>query len=328
MNEEIEATQPEDDDIKAHIAEQLEAVETVDEPAEVPEETAEAKEARLRDEKGRFAAKQEEEQAQPETEEQYQARLNGYSKEEREVLAKLPPDVQKIIDAREEKFHRGIDPYRSSHAFAQNIAKNLAPDAQFLQQYNITPADWIDRLVTTERQLRTGDAATKLRLIQGLANDYGIDLQHISQVPFDPNAYQMQQRLQEYERKLQNHQASTQSAEVAQAAEYIQQFGANREYFDQLRPVMADLLDKGLATDLNEAYEKAIRLDNGVFEKWQAAQLEQRQRQELERANHAAKTAKAAAVSVKSGAPLGRTALPEPANTRDAVAQAFAQHGY
>ena len=325
MTDEIESTQTEKEtDIKAQIASQLDAIDPVDTP-EV--ETAEAKAERQRDEKGRFAAKQQEQAEQVEQPEQYQARLNGYSKEEREALSKLPPEVQKIIDAREEKFHRGLDPYRASHQFAQNLAKNLAPDAQFLQQYNVSPAEWIDRLITTERQLRTGDPATKLRLLQGLASDYGIDLQHVSQVPFDPNTYRMQQQLQQYERQIQNHQASSQSAEVAQAADYIQQFGATREYFDQLRPVMADLLDKGLASNLDEAYEKAIRLDNGVFEKWQASQLDQRHRNELEKANQAAKTAKGAAVSVKGGAPLGRTAMPAPANTRDAVADAFARLG-
>lgn len=312
QSEEAEPVETGEVDIKDTIAEQLDKA----------EQTA-------TEEKPAIEANKEEAETQPEAEaqEEYKPRFNGYTNHEREVLAKLPADVQKIIDAREEKFHRGVDQFRGGYQAAQAISKTLAPDAQLLQQYNITPVEWINRLVTAERQLRTSDPATKLRTLQGLANDYGIDLQHVSQVPFDQTAYQLQQHNQALQQRLELAQASTQSAEVAQAVEFINEFGASHEYFDELRPIMADLLDKGLAGDLNEAYEKAKRLEPTVFEKWQNSQFERKQQEQAERANQAAKTAKAAAVSLKGGAPIGRSSLPTPATTQDAVRQAMEQLG-
>ena len=89
---------------------------------------------------------------------------------------------------------------------------------------------------------------------------------------------------------------------------------------------MADLLERGFANDLDDAYAKAIRLDDNVFNKTVAQQQSGVNRQNLVQANQAAQAAKAAAVSVK-GAPAGVTRSVMPASTEDAVRQAMRLHG-
>jgi hypothetical protein len=61
------------------------------------------------------------EETEAPAEPEYTAKFNGYKPEEAEVLKKLPVDVQKIIDAREEKFHSGIEGYRERAEFAKTI---------------------------------------------------------------------------------------------------------------------------------------------------------------------------------------------------------------
>jgi hypothetical protein len=115
-------------------------------------------------------------------------------------------------------------------------------------------------------------------------------------------------------------------AEEANLGQTIEQFADGKEYFEDVRGTMADLLDRGLAKDLDDAYTKALRLNDDVFGKWQASQHANTDRQRLEQANQAAKAAKASAVSVK-GSPTGVTRAPEPKTTEEAVRQAMAASG-
>jgi hypothetical protein len=278
------------------------------------------------------ADKEPEKVEEPETKEEppaeeYKAKLNGYDNQAREVLSKLPADVQKIIDAREEKFHKGIEGYKQAANFAQNVGKILAPDVQYLQQYNITPDQFLTRLVTAERQLRSNDPRVKLNAAHAIMQDYGVDLGMLTQTQYDPKLQQLQNENMHYRSYLEQAQASRQSAEVDQAREMISEFGQSREFFDQLKPVMADLLDKGLATTLDEAYAKAIRLDETVFQQYQAKQLEELKKQDSLKANQAAQAAKAAAVSVRGGSPSGISHAQTPANTQEAVRFAMEQLG-
>jgi len=57
--------------------------------------------------------------------------------------------------------------------------------------------------------------------------------------------------------------------EDVQLNQSIEQFAQQHEYFDDVRETMADLLDKGLATTLDDAYVKAVRLNDDVFAKAQ-----------------------------------------------------------
>lgn len=325
MTEEIEATQPENEpDIRDVISD---AIDQIEQPEQ---ETEEQKAERLRDEKGRFAPKASEPETQPEAapeEPAYQPKLNGYTAEAREVLSKLPPDVQKLIDEREEKFHRGIDVYRDKAQFADQVNKIISQDADYLRQYNVTPDQFLSRLVSVERQLRSNDPRVRIQALQGIAHDYGIKPEVLSQVPFDPYAYQLQQQNQFYRDQIEQTRASTQMAEVEQIKGTLAEFAQSHPYFDDVRTIMADLIDKGLASDIEEAYAKAIRFDDNVFQKYQASQLEEMKRQELEKANQAAKAAKAVNVQVKSGSPAGISRPGTYDTVHDAAKAAFEQLG-
>ena len=106
-------------------------------------------------------------------------------------------------------------------------------------------------------------------------------------------------------------------AEEAQLGQTIEQFAQTHEYFDEVRETMADLLDKGLASDLNDAYTKSLS--------WRP-DLQVKPANQLQRANNAAKAAKAAAVQVK-GSPVGGMKPTEAKSTEEAVRNAMAALG-
>jgi hypothetical protein len=87
----------------------------------------------------------------------------------------------------------------------------------------------------------------------------------------------------------------------------INNFASKAEYFEEARPTMIQLLQSGVAGTLEEAYEKAIRLNDDLFQQTQQRSQAEAAAQKSLSANRAAKAAKAAAVSVKSSTPGTKT---------------------
>jgi hypothetical protein len=234
-------------------------------------------------------------------------------------MSKLPENVQKHIIERQDQFHKGLEQYKEAANYAKSIDKAISPYKEYLGQLGVSPEVAFPNLLKTERTLRIGSPAEKVEMFQKLAHDYGIDLRALADVPFDPQLAQYKQQLEWTQNQLQASQDFRQSHEDAQILGSIEEFGARHEFFDDVRNDMADLLEKGLAQSLDEAYAKAVRMNEAVFNKSMA-------RTNLNNADQAAKAAKAAAVSVK-GSPVGVKNQSAPKTTEDAVRWAMAQHG-
>ena len=102
----------------------------------------------------------------------------------------------------------------------------------------------------------------------------------------------------------------------------INNFAMKAEHFEEARPVMITLLQSGVASTLDEAYEKAIRLDDNLYQQVQQGRQSQVDTQQKVAANNAAKKARAAAVSVRSAAP-GATTATKAQDRRSMLAEQF-----
>ena len=315
------------DDIRSVIAAEMDKHEAAE--AEKDEEPVKAEN---RDEKGKFK-KAESNSVEPAQEtneasgvEESKPARNpwaSWKKEAQTALSQLPPETQRMIQEREEQFHKGIEQYKQDAFQGRSLNKALAPHMEYLNQVGVAPEQAISTLIQAEKLLRTSDPQTKANMFMKLAHDYGIDVNSLTQTPFDPYKYQLEQQLAQQQAALMQIQQSRQIAEEAQLGQTIEQFAQTHEYFDEVRETMADLLDKGLASDLNDAYTKAIRLNDDVFSRTtqNSGQVNQ-----VQRANNAAKAAKAAAVQVK-GSPAGGMKPTEARTTEEAVRNAMAQLG-
>ena len=250
----------------------------------------------------------------------------SWKKDAQEKLNKLPKDVQDVILERQEQFHKGIEQYKEAANYAKIIDKSIAPYKEYMQSLGVTPEVAFPNLLKTEYTLRMGSPQDKLEMLQKLAHDYQIPIEALASVPFDPEIARLKSQLDYTRAQLEASNSFRQSHEDTQIQSHIDQFAEGREFFEDARLLMADLLDRGLATDLDDAYDKAIRLDANLFNKVQQAQALQAQKSSLAQANQAAKAAKAAAVSVK-GSPVGVKTQATPASTEDAVRMAMRQHG-
>ena len=247
----------------------------------------------------------------------------SWKKEAQSALSQLPPETQKLIQEREEQFHKGIEQYKQDAYQGRAMNKALAPHMEYLNQVGVTPEQAIPALIQAERVLRTADPQSKAQMFMKLAHDYGIDVNSLTNTYFDPYKYQQEQQLFALQSELAQIKQSRQIAEEAQLGQTIEQFAQTHEYFDEVRETMADLLDKGLASDLNDAYSKAVRLNDDVFSRTTQQSVTANP---IQRANNAAKAAKAAAVQVK-GSPTGGLKATEAKSTEEAVRNAMAALG-
>ena len=112
------------------------------------------------------------------------------------------------------------------------------------------------------------------------------------------------------------------NAQNAAMLNEINAFANKAEHFEEARPTMISLLQGGLAESLEEAYDKAIRLDPELFERIQQAQQAQAEAKKSAELNRAAKAARAAAVSVRSSTP-GINTAPKAQDRRTLLAEQF-----
>lgn len=305
-------------DIVAREFEKLEQAETEQSENEAQNKPAQAEEQA---EKPDVAQESPSEANQPKTEQERNP-FAAWKKPAQEALRALPPETQQYIVEREQQFHKGIQQYKEDAQKGRSLGNAIAPHLEYLQQLQVAPEVAISKLIAVEKTLRTSDPQTKAKEFVRLAHDYGIDLNSLTNVQFDPYHHNLEQRLAQQQAALEQITQSRQMAEQAQLGQTIEQFAQTHEHFDEVRETMADLLDKGFASDLNDAYAKAVRLNDDVFSRVnQPAQVNP-----IQRANEAAKAAKASAVSVK-GSPTGVTRSPEPKTTEDAVRHAMAALG-
>jgi len=241
-------------------------------------------------------------------------------------LEKLPENVQKYIIERQDQFHKGIEQYKEAATFAKTIDKSIAPYKEYMANLNVTPDVAFQNLLKTEHTLRMGSPQDKAEMMLKLAHDYQIDLGQLASVPYDPTVHNLKAQLDYTKSQLEASNNFRQSQEDGQIQSAIEEFAQTHEHFTEVQATMADLLERGFATDLDDAYAKAIRLDDNVFQKAQAQQQTSSVRQSLAQADQAAKAAKAVAVSVK-GSPAGVNKSYTPTTTEEAVRLAMSQLG-
>lgn len=306
-----------DDTIRATLAEINARYEL---EADEPEETAEERAERVRDEKGRFAAKQQEE-TQPETPPEVEpveepvlspeVQRLGLRKEEAAEWAKASPVLQQALLRRSEEMHKGLEQYRGAAQFAQKIAQAFQPYEHTLQQLGVSHEVAVSRLLEADNTLRYGSPEQKAHALASLAYQYGIDIGQVQATPApDPQVHALQSELNQLRGIINDFQRTQQEREQGTLNSEIAKFAEGREHFEQVREDMAALLQAGRAKDLSDAYEQAVWANPQT----RAAMLAKQQAEvaakvEAERKAQEAKKANAVNVprrgSVPAGAPTG-----------------------
>ena len=291
------------------------------------------KTSRPRDESGKFTKSQPEAdvqeiealEAQDEEKPAVKPRPSSWKKDYEEHWGKLDPQLQDYIQQREADYAKGVSTYKNQWDQAAPILESLNQFQPLLRQYGVAPQQWITQLGNAHASLVTGTPEQKMQIFQQLANDYGVNLGSITgQTGYDPQFSSLAQELNQIKNQWGQFQQQQEAMEQTQLRSEIDSFKADKHYFEEVRETMAGLLQSGMADDLQSAYDKAIRLNDDVFQKIQSEQT--RTSEAAQREKVAA--AKAKVLSPKSTTPTGSatSGSKTASSTREAIMAAMEQH--
>lgn len=328
---EIEAVNT--DERRNLLAEQLDKAEVVETPEPVVE-TAEEKAAkvdaagRVHGPDGKFAPKAADKpaegaiQAAPTEEPAWKKPVQSWKKEYHEHWTKLDPKVQEYIHQRESEMRAGVEQSIPKIRAYDQIAKVIQP---FMQNVQVAAGGDVPKaihgLMEADHILRHSPPEQKKAYLYKLAQAYGIPLGDTSDAPqVSPEIFQVRQELAAMKAERDAERKAKEDAEQTALLSDIQKFSSTHEHYEAAKPTMIQLLQSGVAMDLEDAYEKAIRLNDDLFKSQQAAQQAAAEAERIKTKDGAAKAARSAAVSVRTSTPGSNTA-PKAQDRRSMLAE-------
>ena len=239
--------------------------------------------------------------------------------------------LAKYSNQREAEYKKGVSTYKAEADNAKSLVEAIAPFVPEMQKQNIHPAAWINNLGRAHMVLTSAPYEQKVQLFHRLAQDYGIQLGESvapTQQYQDPQSYALSQQLAALQNEVQQVRGWKEQQEQARLMAEIEKVRSNVEkfpHFEVVREDMAQLLERGLAQDLETAYAKAVRMNDEVFKLEQERLLNQAKK-EASKAQQVAK-AKAAAVSPKSVTPSGVVNKVDAKDRRSLIAAQMGEMG-
>ena len=314
-------------------------------PAEAP---LEVKDDRPRGPDGKFIAKTTElveVEVKPEPEAQVELAPpvqrpkppSSWKKDYHAHWEKLEPQVAEYINQRESEYAKGVSTYKQEYDRLAPIGEAIAPFLPDLQQHNIDPGRWISQLGNAHKVLATAPPEQKLGMFLKLANDYQVPLQQLFTQGQDGKVY-FNPQVQPYQPQApQVDVASIVEQKIAEvfSKQQIQGFGTEKDgagqllhpHYETVRETMAQLLDAGLANDLDSAYEAALRHPRhaDIFDSMLKQRQEADAAEKAKKAAELARSARRSAVSPRTATPSG-TPAGDKKGIRSHIEAAFDQH--
>ena len=214
------------------------------------------------------------EEAKPPEENASQVQATGapktWSKEALAEWATLPPRAQQEILKREDDFLKGITMYKDKAEIGSRYEQVVDPYRPILAAESIDPVQMFQSFAANHYILSRGTEAQKLELAANMIAGYQIDFNKLISFvgdritePSDPRVTALEQEIA----ALKQGQTSRQQQETAQIQQRlsseIETFAADpaNQYFSELVDDIAKLFEAGQATDLKEAYDKAVYMN-------------------------------------------------------------------
>jgi len=235
----------------------------------------------------------------------------SWIKEHHEDWAAASPRLQEYAWQREEQMRAGVEPLISKAQYADEMERVIQPYLNTIHGLGIKPSEAISGLLQADNILRNGSPEEKEYYFAQLREQYGMGAANqggVQQAPQHDIVYGLRNELNSVRGEMQQWKQEKEAESSKIMNGEIDSFSQKKEYFEELRPAMIQLLQGGMANTLDEAYDKALRLDADLYDRQSQALQVSAKVQKIGLVDKAAKAAKAAAVSVKSSTPGVATA--------------------
>lgn len=241
----------------------------------------------------------------------------NWSEDVRSKFKDLPRDAQEYMLKRDKEmtadYTRKTQEVAEQRKSFESLDKVIAPMRQQIAASGVGEAEYISRLLNADMALRNNPKMAIKQLAQG----YGIDLSSIEETvdwnDTDPQIAQLKQQNQAILAELnQFKQQNLQSARQQTEAQ-INGFANTKDdkgnlkypHFDKLRVKMGNLIDAGEAKGLEDAYAKAVRLDDELYKQSLDAQRKSAKAEEDARRKAAVEKAKKVRPRTATAPPSG-----------------------
>lgn len=208
--------------------------------------------------------------------------------------ATLPPDLRDELAKRESEAHQRITTDGQRLKGYESLERVLGPRRAALAQSFGSEASAIEQLFALS-DMAGRDFPGFVRM---LAQQRGVDLRTLIEAPdggnapvADPHIAALQTQVRGLESKLSAREQADGEAQARQIASTITEFSGQKTsdgkpmypHFEKVREAMGALMASGQAASLEQAYTKAVRLDDGLWaEDQKAKEAEQKAAAEAE----------------------------------------------
>ena len=203
----------------------------------------------------------------------------NWSDDVKKVFDTLPAESQEFMIKRDKEmtsdYTKKTQDLAEQRKNIEALDKVLQPARQNIQATGIGEAEYISRLLNADQALRTNPKMALRQLAQG----YGINLSSLEDESEswndpDPQIAQLMQQNQQIMSELNQFKQQNIQSTVAQTEQTVEQFSTKTDakgdlmhpHFDKVRVKMGNLIDAGEAKGLDDAYKKAVRLDDDLYE--------------------------------------------------------------
>lgn len=235
---------------------------------------------------------------------------DSLSKEAKAEWEKTPPAVQQAFIKREADSARGVQELKQRY---DQIDQALAPHNDALRQMNASPGEAVNRLFLWFKALAGSPVQAFPELAKSMGYDWNKVTEAISGAQKPAQQQSQQQPIPEYVQQLQNEiaqlkgnfgqfgnqfqniQQEMNAQNEAKTRENLSIWSNGKEFFDDVRQDMAQLIQSGMVplkngqVDLDTAYERAIYYNPDIRAKVLAKQ--QQANQQVQQTADAATTA-------------------------------------
>lgn len=241
-----------------------------------------------------------------------------WRKEASATWAALPSEAKAEILKRESDIFKGIESYKVDATFGKSMKSVVQPYEAIMQANGMEPVSTIQGMLRGHHTLATGTPEQKATIFKQMAKDYRFDLSSLAapagEPPYiDPAVATLQNELRAVQSQLSEANQRRQAEARASVSAELDKFAGDPKniHFNEVANDIANLLQRGLAGSLQEAYEKAVWL-NPVTRAKEAARTtaEANAKAAAEAATKATAARKALAANVTTRARSGSATTP------------------
>jgi hypothetical protein len=250
----------------------------------------------------------------------------------REKWNGLPREVQEEVLRRESDNMRLIGSVGPKIRMADEVQGHIAPFVERLAENGVAPQAFVHDVFNSVKQLASGDAQQRAEVVANIVQSYGVDLQTLdriltARITAPPEVLHARIMMDRAAAVIQHQRNGVEYENAEKATQTLAAFAADpqHEFYADVKDMMADLIELGRATNLNDAYAAAVWSNPDTRKILQQREAQSRVSQRQTRAN----AARRASSSVHGAPSSPRAASANGAaegSLRDQIAAAFDEH--